>query len=1060
MLNIFSSSTYVPMTKAVVEYETIHLSSNEGVIFVVPEVIKASAERIMFDSLESDKSSDVVTDFGSVMLGSLNREVLSFNRLSVRLLSMVGMDSSTDTSLLRNVIYRVLMEAPADFPILTKLSSRFEYIDMLVDLIGDFRRYGKKADDLRVLCLEEKGKLYEISILLERIDKMALTYNLTVNEDVISKATELLLCISDKEFVVTPRYREICDFIKNKFVICGFGNTRLLTPQELSFIKALTNCNAQVNFYVASSDIESKFFENGSETVKSLTSIGGVLDATPFAMKRETNMLNTVASMYASDVNGYVYDGDKDDSVKIVSYHDYDDMISFMANEINRLVGQEGLRYRDIRIMCQDQSLIDRIKCIFGVFNLQMFIDHKIILLDTPVVRYTLLLLRLSSRNYDIKSVLRLLRTGVLVGGARRSLVDAFDNYCIQENISDKNRLFNKDYYGTKYLVDEDDSENSDYDKPLYPVYDNDQIFVDGANYLYENIVEKILLPIKDVCDRIDSAKTISQKAIVLANHLGSLKTEIEMLRDEFLDRGDYDTSLAIVKGYSEMMSLLSQLSTDLNDVSIGRDQFLSMVMTDMKNKASGAIPLCADSVEICSVSSSAYTPCKVLFVIGANGENFPHKSSRSGILSSEELVGTGLPDKNAGKSRQEYVEACLLLNGAEDKMYLLHYQKDYPSSVLKYFNQAITGDKDAFLVEGRFKTPVYGSAVKPRFKPNEIVFSADNVTRMFDGRSILSVSSVEKYFTCPLQFFLNKGLKIDGRTDNSSIDSREIGLLCHSMLEFAMKDVKEQLKTSSIDELIRKAPEYLESNTLNYYLRAVTEGQISKPDKYLKNYRVNPGLKVMRIFENYYPIALDRIKKDGFSPDDFELKLESLPVKIEPKTNPLGFEFRGSIDRVDVNNGKYRIIDYKTGGKKIEYSHVYDGIQIQPFLYAHGLKLQDKNIENVGYINLFMPTNKTTPGKEEELFTYNSHTNKKVSLDSLMDYSVLKLDEACKNISEGIGYASPAPSVGEGSGGCAYCSFKGSCGRRHDDSLVREKVSGSDAPSAISSYVARNGEQ
>lgn len=1065
MLDIYSISSYVPLTRSVIEYETSILSKDEGVTFIVPEVVKASAERIMFDSFEESlPGDDVATSFGSVMSGTFNRDILSFNRLAYRLLSMIGVEATTDTSMLRNVIYRVLMDKPMDFPILCKLASRFEYIDMLVDLIGDFRRYGKKADSLRALCSSESGKLYEVSLLLERIDKIALEYNLTVNEDVISKATELLYTLCSPEFNVTSRFLELCSFVKTKFVISGFGNTRLLTPQELRFIKALSDCGAQINFYIASScDMKSKFFTNGDETVSSLISIGGIVKPFPFAVVIKDNMLSKISYMYASDVNGYIFDGDKssDESVRIVSYYDYDDMISFMANEINRLVGLEGYRYRDIRVMCGDQSILDRVKCIFGVFNLQMFIDRKIILVDTPVVRYILLLLRLSSTNFDIKSVLRLLRTGVLVG-ARRDLIDAFDNYCAQENIQDKNRLFNKDFYTTKYMVDLEDSvDYANYDKPLYRIYDNGEVIDDGASYLYDNVVMKILAPIKAVCDEIDEAKTISLKAKVLAKHLDSLKADVEMLRDEFLDRGDYDTSLAIVKGYSEMMSLMAQLSISLNDVAISREQFYSMVRTDMKNKASGSIPLCCDSVEICSIDNSCYTPCKVLFVIGTNGENFPHKPMRSGILSSEELKGTGLPDKAINRSRQEIVQTDLLLNGVEDRMYLLHYQKDYPSSVLKYFNQAINGDKDAFLPEGKFKTPVYGAPVKARFNPSEITFSQDNVRKMFEGRNIMSVSSLEKYFTCPLQFFLNKGLKIDGRTDNSSIASTEIGILCHAMMEYAMKDVKTKLTTMSIDELIEQASQSLKQDSLAYFQRAVCDQQISKPDKYLKSYRVNPGMKVMRIFESYYPIALDRIRSDGFKPDGFELKLENLPVKIVPKNNPLNFEFKGSIDRVDTNGKEYRIIDYKTGGKKIEYNHVYDGIQIQPFLYAHGLRLQGMNIENVGYINLFKSTQKTKVGKEEPLFAYNCHGNTYVTLEQLMDYSVIKLDEACGNIAKGIGFAVPAPSVGEDKGGCSYCKFKGACGRRHNDKLFGKKLDNKkEAPMAIASATENNGEK
>ena len=120
-------------------------------VFIVPESVKASVERVVFDELVKDKDSkdDIKTSFGPVSAGALNVDVLSFVRLSYKILTMTGRESDSDDLLLRNVIYRVLTDKPSDFPNLNKLRTHYEYVDMLVDLIGDFRRYDIGSDKIK-----------------------------------------------------------------------------------------------------------------------------------------------------------------------------------------------------------------------------------------------------------------------------------------------------------------------------------------------------------------------------------------------------------------------------------------------------------------------------------------------------------------------------------------------------------------------------------------------------------------------------------------------------------------------------------------------------------------------------------------------------------------------------------------------------------------------------------------------------------------------------------------------------------------------------------------------
>ena len=104
------------------------------------------------------------------------------------------------------------------------------------------------------------------------------------------------------------------------------------------------------------------------------------------------------------------------------------------------------------------------------------------------------------------------------------------------------------------------------------------------------------------------------------------------------------------------------------------------MIRTDMRNRTEGTIPLKVDSIEITTPEHAFVTPCKVLFIIGAQKDNFPYMRMREGLLSGNELKTLSdatehieLPDKAQSKMREEFVTACLLLGSATDRLYMVH---------------------------------------------------------------------------------------------------------------------------------------------------------------------------------------------------------------------------------------------------------------------------------------------------------------------------------------------------------------------------------------------------
>ncbi|MBP5180259.1 MAG: PD-(D/E)XK nuclease family protein [Clostridiales bacterium] len=1038
MIRIIPYTSYGPVTELAVEREMKARKDGQNTVFIVPESVKASVERLVFDRLVEGKPSgdDVMTSFGPVSAGALDVDVLSFVRLSYQILSMTGRESDSDDLLLRNVIYRVLTDSPSDFPNLNKLRTHFEYVDMLVDLIGDFRRYDIDADMIKSRIGSEgltDSKLNEIALLIERVNELGEKFDLPVNENLPDTASAIIRSLSSGDAKVSRRLKSLSSFVKSRFIVTGLGSARNLTPQELRLIKSLSDAGAEVIVYASARDegSDGSFSEFGENTIEVMQQMGGTICGAIEDGTSCRNRLNESSKHYAMGEAVYKCVLPEDDSIRLFSYTMEDDAVSFVANEINRLVREENkYRYSDIRVFCADEEYKDRIKSIFRLFDLQMFIDSKVILMNTPVVRFVLGLLDTSIHNYESSDVLRLLRTGVLTG-ARADLVDVFDNWLLRENIRDKNRLFNENFYKLTYEVD-----GQKIDKDPFRIFDNGELIEDGPGYLYRHIVKDVLEPIRKVTDEIDSKATIAGKATVLASYVGSLKEEVEALRDEFIDRGENDTALAIVKGYQEIMKLLSSFTGELNESEISREQFASLVRTDMKNKSMGSIPLCADSVEISSIESCIYTSCKVMFVLGATSDNFPHKPSHEGIIPSSELQTLGLPDKSGMRSKQEFIEASLLLNSVTDMIVMITPSSEMPSPVFSFLRTAVSeGDEDITITNGDFVTPVYGQAVKRRHlaqDPDSSFITPEHMKMLLTGREKCSVTSIENYNSCPLKYMLDYALRIKVRTDGSNVESNELGSLCHSMFEYAMSDVKDELSTKSIDDVISEASsDAVIRKADEYFRKAISEEQIKNPDKYTARYAVYPGIKAKRIFEKAYPAMLDYYKESGYRPEDFEVELSGFRNKLDINTSADGiefnFEFKGSIDRVDKNEeGMLRVVDYKTYAKKIEPDETADGVQIQLFTYAYGLELQPGfKVDNVGYIRTLLPTSKSK--QKEKLFNYIS-LDKKYDLSKMMEHSYAKLKQACENIAKGHGTAQLTASSFDKA--CKFCSFKGSCGR------------------------------
>ena len=173
------------------------------------------------------------------------------------------------------------------------------------------------------------------------------------------------------------------------------------------------------------------------------------------------------------------------------------------------------------------------------------------------------------------------------------------------------------------------------------------------------------------------------------------------------------------------------------------------------------------------------------------------------------------------------------------------------------------------------------------------------------------SPSSLTSYIRNPIQFYFQRILRIketDEVEENIAVNT--LGTIIHRVLEELYQPfVGRLLTTEDIDTCFHK----IESEVLNQFKLEYKEGEINK-GRNLLAFEV-----AKRNVSNFL-----KHEKEGLEKGDQVqiLKLEAdLSQTIEHATLPFPVKIAGKVDRIELRNGKIRIVDYKTG--KVEQKNV-----------------------------------------------------------------------------------------------------------------------------------------
>ncbi|MFA7289572.1 MAG: PD-(D/E)XK nuclease family protein [Melioribacteraceae bacterium] len=210
----------------------------------------------------------------------------------------------------------------------------------------------------------------------------------------------------------------------------------------------------------------------------------------------------------------------------------------------------------------------------------------------------------------------------------------------------------------------------------------------------------------------------------------------------------------------------------------------------------------------------------------------------------------------------------------------------------------------------------------------NGIIGKTDLLLPAFE--KIYSITQLETYAKCPYKYFVERILNIDTIDDpDENITSLELGSLLHTALYKFYIEIKKKsivLKNCS-------------PKVFDYALNLLMKIGLETLDEY-KFDRVKSFYEIEQIFgiegDREKSIIYQFLKyesEDGsnFDPSYFELEFGmngSQPIEIND------VKIKGKIDRIDINDDKIGIIDYKKSIARVDKKEVVNGLSLQLTIY------------------------------------------------------------------------------------------------------------------------------
>lgn len=911
--------------------------------------------------------------------GILNIDVLSFGRLSHRILEEVGTKEmpvldDTGKSL---VLQKVAADLKEQLPAMGSLLHKQGYIHEVKSAISEFMQYGISTQDMDKLITSAQ-KRGALAMKLKDLKTLYRGFQDYIRDHFIT---------TEETLDVLRRSLSKSKILKGSVVV--FDGFTGFTPIQNRLIQELMRVCAETIVTVTigvgedpyKMDGEQKLFHLSKKTVADLEKLAAEAEVErgeDLFVKGGPNRFAKAPALHYLEQNlfRYQYEPYAGEQQEIHMFEALSprEEVHQTALYIRHLIREQGMTYRDIAVVIGDlEGYASYVETEFGQLEIPCFLDRTRGIVLNPMIEYIKSALQLYIKDFSYDTVFHFLRSGM--ADISREEIDELENYVIRtgaRGYRTYSRLFTR---RTEEMQGNAEGSEQAEEKTMERLNRIRQQFMDAVEILHMGSREKAGDYVSHLYDFLEQNQ-VQQK---LLNY-----------QQQFEKEGDLSRAREYAQIYRLVMDLLDQVYELLGEEEISRQEFADILEAGFGEITVGTIPQNVDRIVVGDMERTRLKQVKVLFFLGVNDGNIPKNASKGGIISDmdrEFLIESGT-EMAPSPRQQMYIQRLYLylnMTKPSEQLYLSYakvnsegkgirpsylidtVRKLFPAMSVEYpqnrsrleqiegrqegarylaeeLREYVEGTlpeeerQDFYLMYRAYEADAVGRDLLTRaaFRRYRESGLSRIVARALYGQQLEnSVSRLETYAACACRHFLQYGLSLQER-EEFGFEASDMGTVYHAVLEnFAGKLAESNLTWWDFTEDF--AAKAVKESVEAY---AATYGETVLYSSARNEYAIT---RMSRILTRTVLTLQKHLKQGSFQPDDYELSfrfaedLDSIHVDLSEDEK---MHLQGRIDRIDVSEDAehvyVKVIDYKSGNRKFDLAALYYGLQLQLVVYMN----------------------------------------------------------------------------------------------------------------------------
>ena len=911
--------------------------------------------------------------------GILNIDVLSFGRLSHRILEEVGTKEmpvldDTGKSL---VLQKVAADLKEQLPAMGSLLHKQGYIHEVKSAISEFMQYGISTQDMDKLITSAQ-KRGALAMKLKDLKTLYRGFQDYIRDHFIT---------TEETLDVLRRSLSKSKILKGSVVV--FDGFTGFTPIQNRLIQELMRVCAETIVTVTigvgedpyKMDGEQKLFHLSKKTVADLEKLAAEAEVErgeDLFVKGGPNRFAKAPALHYLEQNlfRYQYEPYAGEQQEIHMFEALSprEEVHQTALYIRHLIREQGMTYRDIAVVIGDlEGYASYVETECGQLEIPCFLDRTRGIVLNPMIEYIKSALQLYIKDFSYDTVFHFLRSGM--ADISREEIDELENYVIRtgaRGYRTYSRLFTR---RTEELQGNAEGSEQAEEKTMERLNRIRQQFMDAVEILHMGSQEKAGDYVSHLYDFLEQNQ-VQQK---LLNY-----------QQQFEKEGDLSRAREYAQIYRLVMDLLDQVYELLGEEEISRQEFADILEAGFGEITVGTIPQNVDRIVVGDMERTRLKQVKVLFFLGVNDGSIPKNASKGGIISDmdrEFLIESGT-EMAPSPRQQMYIQRLYLylnMTKPSEQLYLSYakvnsegkgirpsylidtVRKLFPAMSVEYpqnrsrleqiegrqegarylaeeLREYVEGTlpeeerQDFYLMYRAYEADAAGRDLLTRaaFRRYRESGLSRIVARALYGQQLEnSVSRLETYAACACRHFLQYGLSLQER-EEFGFEASDMGTVYHAVLEnFAGKLAESNLTWWDFTEDF--AAKAVKESVEAY---AATYGETVLYSSARNEYAIT---RMSRILTRTVLTLQKHLKQGSFQPDDYELSfrfaedLDSIHVDLSEDEK---MHLQGRIDRIDVSEDAehvyVKVIDYKSGNRKFDLAALYYGLQLQLVVYMN----------------------------------------------------------------------------------------------------------------------------